>query len=63
MKSYQESKAIHEKKVEEGDKILNELALKAQKVGINSFEELMKFALDRGIIKTALTEHIAKPFL
>jgi len=60
MKSYQESKAIHKKKVEEVDKILNEMASKAQKVGINSFEELVKFALDRGIIKTTLPENIAK---
>jgi len=63
IKSYKESKAIHKKKVEEGDKILNEMALKAQKVGINSFEELMNFALERGIIKTTLTEHIAKKVL
>jgi hypothetical protein len=63
MKSYQEGKAIHKKKVEEGDKILNEMALKAQKVGINSLEGLMNFALDQGIIKTTLTENIIKKVL
>ena len=62
-KSYQESKSIYKKKVEEENKILNEISLKAQKAGINSFEELVNFALDRGIFKTYLTENIAKKVL
>ena len=62
-KSYKESKSIYKKKVEEENKILNEISLKAQKVGIDSFEKLVDFALERGIIKTHLTEHIAKMVL
>jgi len=63
MKSYQESKAIHKKKVEEENKLLLTLSEKAEKVGIDTFEKLVEFALDRGIIKTTLTEHIAKKVL
>ena len=63
LKSYQESKSIYKKKVEEEDKILLAISEKAQKVGIDSFEKLVNFALERGIIKTHLTEHIAKKVL
>ena len=63
MKSYQESKAIHKKKVEEENKLLLAISEKAQKAGIDNFEKLVKFALDQGIIKTTLTEHIARKVL
>ena len=63
LKSYQESKSIYKKKVEEESKILLAISEKAQKVGIDTFEKLVEFALERGIIKTHLTEHIAKMVL
>jgi len=63
LKSYQESKTIYKKKVEEENKILQAISEKAQKVGIDTFEKLVEFALERGIIKTHLTEHIAKKVL
>lgn len=63
LKSYQESKSIYKKRVEGEDDILLAISEKAQKAGINSFEELVNFALERGIIKTTLTEHIAKKVL
>ncbi|GAI98804.1 unnamed protein product, partial [marine sediment metagenome] len=63
MKSYQESKAIHKEKVEEEDKLLLVLSEKAQKAGIDTFEKLVEFALEKGILKTTLTEHIAKRVL
>jgi hypothetical protein len=63
LKSYKESKAIHKKKVEEENKLLLAISEKAQKAGIDSFEKLVDFALEQGIIKTKLTEHIAKRVL
>jgi len=63
LKSYQESKTIYKKKVEEENKILLAISEKAQKAGIDSFEKLVNFALDRGIFKTHLSEHIAKRVL
>ncbi len=63
LKSYKESKTIYKKRVEEEDKILQAISKKAQKAGIDSFEGLVDFALDRGIIKTKLTEHIARRVL
>jgi hypothetical protein len=63
MKSYQESKAIHKKKVEEENKLLLAMSEKAQKTGLDTFEKLVKFALDQGIIKTMLSENIARKVL
>jgi len=63
IKSYQESKILSKKRVEEENKILNEICLKAQKAGIDSFEKLINFALDRGIFQTPLAEHLAKKIL
>jgi len=63
LKSYQESKTIYKKRVEEENKILLAISEKAQKAGIDSFEKLVDFALDRGIFKTHLSEHIAKRVL
>ena len=63
LKSYQESKTIYKKRVEDENKILLAISEKAKKVGIDSFEKLVDFALGRGIIKTHLTEHIAKKVL
>jgi hypothetical protein len=59
IKSYKESKTIYKKRVEEEDKILQAISKKAQKAGIDSFEGLVNFALDQGIFKTQLTEHLA----
>jgi hypothetical protein len=63
IKSYQESKILSKKRVEEENKILNEICLKAQKAGVDSFEKLINFALDRGIFQTPLAEHLAKKIL
>ena len=63
LKSYQESKILSKKRVEEENKILNTLAEKAKNAGIDSFEKLMNFALDRGIFQTPLAEHLAKKIL
>ena len=63
LKSYKESKAIHKKKVEEENKLLLDISEKAQNAGIDTFEKLVDFALEQGIIKTKLTEHIAKRVL
>jgi hypothetical protein len=63
MKSYQESKAIHKKKVEEENKLLLAISEKAQKAGIDTFEKLVKFATDQGIFKTTLSEHLARKVL
>jgi hypothetical protein len=63
MKSYQESKAIHKKKVEEENKLLLAISEKAQKAGIDTFEKLVKFAVDREIFKTMISEHLAKKIL
>jgi len=62
-KSYKESKSIYKKKVEEEDKILLDISEKAQKVGIDTFEKLVKFATDQGIFKTTLSEHLARKVL
>jgi hypothetical protein len=59
LKSYKESKTIYKKRVEEENKTLEVISKKAQEAGIDSFEELVNFALDRGIFKTQLTEHLA----
>lgn len=59
LRSYQESKTIYKKRVEEEDKILQAISKKAQEAGIDSFEGLVNFALDQGIFKTQLTEHLA----
>jgi len=59
LKSYKESKTIYKKRVEEEDEILQVISKKAQEAGIDSFEELVNFALDQGIFKTQLTEHLA----
>lgn len=62
-KSYQESKTIYKKKVEEEDKLLLTISEKAQKAGIDSFKKLIDFALDRGILQTPLAERLAKKIL
>lgn len=59
LKTYKESKTIYKKRVEEENKVLEVISKKAQEAGIDSFEELVNFALDRGIFKTQLTEHLA----
>ncbi|MBA7584786.1 hypothetical protein ES708_26746 [subsurface metagenome] len=59
LRSYKESKTIYKKRVEEEDKILQAISKKAQEAGIDSFEGLVNFALDQGIFKTQLTEHLA----
>jgi hypothetical protein len=63
IKSYQESKILSKKRIEEENKILNALAEKAKNAGIDSFEKLMNFALDRGIFQTPLAERLAKKIL
>ena len=63
MKSYQESKSIYKKKVEEENKLLLAISEKAEKAGIDTFEKLVKFALDQEIIKTMLSENIARKVL
>lgn len=59
VKTYQESKTIYKKRVEEENEILQVISKKAEEAGIESFEELVNFALDQGIFKTQLTEHLA----
>ncbi|GAI90494.1 unnamed protein product, partial [marine sediment metagenome] len=59
VKTYKEAKTIYKKRVEEEDKILQAISKKAQEAGIDSFERLVNFALDQGIFKTQLTEHLA----
>jgi len=63
LKSYKEAKEIHKKRIEEENKILLAISEKAQNAGIDSFEKLVDFALEQKIIKTKLTEHIAKRVL
>jgi len=63
LKSYQEAKIIHKEKVKEETKILLAISKQAQKVGIDSFEKLVKFAVDMGIFKTMLNEHLARKVL
>jgi len=60
LKSYGEAKTIYKKRVEEENKILLDISEKAQNAGIDSFEKLVDFALEQKIIKTKLTEHIAR---
>ena len=62
-KSYKESKVIYKKKVEEENKILLAMSEKAKEAGIDTFEKLVKFALDQGIFKTMLNENIARKVL
>jgi len=59
VKTYKEAKTIYKKRIEEEDKILQAISKKAQEAGIDSFEGLVNFALDQGIFKTQLTEHLA----
>jgi len=63
LKSYQEAKAIYKKRVEEENKILLTISKQAQKAGIDSFEKLIKFAVDMGIFKTMISEHLARKVL
>jgi hypothetical protein len=63
LKSYEESKEIHKKKVEAENKILKNISEKAESAGIDSFEKLIDFALEKGIVQTKLTESIAKRVL
>ncbi len=59
LKSYKESKIIYKERVKEENKILEVISKKAQEAGIDSFEGLVNFALEQGIFKTQLTEHLA----
>jgi len=59
LKSYKESKTIYKKRVEEENEILQAISEKAQEAGIDSFKELVNFAVDQGIFQTQLTEHLA----
>jgi len=63
LKSYQEAKTIHKEKVKEETKILLAISKQAQKNGIDSFEKLVKFAVEMGIFKTMLSEHLARKVL
>jgi len=63
LKSYQESKAIHKKKVEEENKLLEAILEKAAGVGMDSFEKLVEFAIDKGIFTAKLNEPLAKKVL
>jgi len=63
LKSYKESKTIYKKRVEEENEILQAISEKAQEAGIDSFKELVNFALAQGIFQTQLTEHLATRIL
>ncbi|MBA7555760.1 hypothetical protein ES705_48444 [subsurface metagenome] len=63
LKSYKESKETYKEKVKEETKILLAISKQAQKVGIDNFEKLVKFAVDMGIFKTMLSEHLARKVL
>ena len=63
LKFYKESKVTYKKKVEEENKILLAISGKAKETGIDSFEKLVKFAVDQGIFKTMLSEHVARKVL
>jgi len=63
LKSYKESKTIYKKRVEEENEILQDISEKAQNAGIISFEKLVDFAVDQGIFKTKLSEHLATRIL
>jgi hypothetical protein len=59
LKSYGEAKTIYKKRVEEENEILKDISKKAEEAGIDSFEEMVKFAVEQGIFKTQLNEHLA----
>lgn len=59
VKSYSEAKTIYKKRKEEENKILTMISEKAKIAGIDSFELLVNFAVEQGIFKTQLTEHLA----
>jgi hypothetical protein len=59
LKSYKESKTIYKRRVEEENEILLAISKKSEEAGIDSFEEMIKFAVEQGIFKTQLTEHLA----
>jgi len=63
LKSYQEAKETYKEKVKEETKILLAISKQAQKVGIDNFDKLVKFAVDMGIFKTMLSEHLARKVL
>ena len=63
LKSYGEAKIIYKKRVEEENKLLLAISEKAEKAGIDSFEEIVKFAVDKGIFKTQMSEHLATRIL
>jgi len=63
IKSYGEAKIIYKKRVEEENEILKEVSKKTEEAGIDSFEELVNFAVDQGIFKTKLTEYLATRIL
>jgi len=59
LKSYKESKIIYKERVEKENEILGAVSEKAEEAGIDSFGELVNFAVDQGIFKTQLSEHLA----
>ncbi|MBA7541462.1 hypothetical protein ES705_33776 [subsurface metagenome] len=63
LKAYQESKETYKEKVKEETKILLAISKQAQKAGIDNFDKLVKFAVDMGIFKTMLSEHLARKVL
>lgn len=70
IKSYQESKTIYKKKQEEKNKLLSEekdvlelISARAKDAGIDSFKELMDFAVEKGIFQTPLAENLARKVL
>ena len=63
LKSYKESKETYKEKVKEENKILLAISKQAEKAGIDNFEKLVKFAVDMGIFKTMLSEHLARKVL
>jgi len=63
LKSYKKSKETYKEKVKEETKSLLAISKQAQKAGIDNFEKLVKFAVDMGIFKTMLSEHLARKVL
>lgn len=66
LKSYQESKTIYKKKQEEirkGQDILDLIGSRAKDAGIDSFEELINFAVEKGIFQTPLAENLVRKIL
>jgi len=59
LKSYGEAKTIYKKRVEEENEILRAISKKTEEAGIDSFEEMVKFAVEQGIFKTQLSENLA----